>query len=234
MAHFCYYRENPPEKNVFDFGRIFHLAALEPDKLNKAVAIWGGDKRGKAWTEFKEKNSNKTIIKHDEYVQIITMAAAIKAHPIASAIINHQQAEIEQSIFWIDQDTGEKCKCRPDVRIESEGLIADLKGVQSAQPGMFSRACANYGYQYQAPFYLDGAIQATGVEHKHFVFIAVEKEPPHLVAVYEADYEFIEVGRMKYKELLLQYSQCKIENHWPGYGDGIKEISLPRWTVNFE
>lgn len=234
MAHFRYYRENPPERDLFDFGRLFHMATLEPHLFDHAVAVFNGRKQGKAWDNFKEQAKDKVIVKPDEFDQMCAMAQAVEDHPLASAIINHQNAEIEKSVFWYDEQSGEKCKCRPDLRIESESLVADLKGVQSAQPGMFSRACANYGYQFQAPFYLDGVTAATGIEHKHFLFLCVEKDPPHGVMIYEADFEFLEIGRTRYRELLLQYADCKIKNEWPGYPVEIQELSLPVWAKRID
>ena len=233
MQHYIYYRQNPPQKDIFDFGRLFHYATLEPHKFENKVAVYrDGIRRGKAWDAFQESNKDKIIIKPPEYDQIRVMAAAAHNHPLASAIIRHKQAVIEESLFWYDQATGEKCKCRPDIRIQSEGVIADLKGVESADKASFAAACGRY-YQYQPPFYLDGATAAVS-PHDTFIFICVEKEPPHAVAIYQADYEFIEVGRVKYQELLLRYSQCKIENKWPGYPADIQPISLPRWAMNLK
>lgn len=234
MAHFRYYKENPPESAVFDFGRMLHLAVLEPDKFHTNCVYYDGIKRGKAWEAFKAENGDRVILKPDEYQQIIDMANAVDNHKLARAIINHPDAVIEQSACWYDQDTGEKMKCRPDLHIPSEGVIADLKGVKDASAHQFSRACANYGYRFQAPVYLDGLNEATGQEYKHFIFICVEKEPPHLVAIYEADHEFIEVGRMQYKELLREYSQCRIEKRWPGYPEKIQELSLPAWAKQID
>lgn len=230
MAHYVHYRNNPPQKDVFDIGRLFHFAVLEPHKFTANVAVYrDGIRKGKKWDAFNEANADKIIIKPADYDQINYMAGSVQNHPLAMAIINHKQSVIEESIFWNDATTGEKCKCRPDIRIESEGLIADLKGVVNAEKNAFRKACADY-YQFQPPFYLDGASAAIAA-HDTFIFIAVEKEPPYPVAIYQADYEFLEIGRNRYRELLMKYAQCKIENRWPGYSDGIQEISLPRWAT---
>ena len=230
MQHFLWYRQHPPEKDVFNVGRLFHFLVLEPEKFFEQVAVFDGTRRGKKWDAFQEENQNKIIIKPNDFELIKAMAEAVNQHPVASAIVNHKGAAIEESIFWYDPATGEKCKCRPDIRVTSEKLIADLKGVVSARPSAFSKACADYGYQFQAPFYLDGATNAIS-EHDTFLFIVCEKQPPHGVAVYQANYEFIETGRIKYQELLMQYSQCKIENKWPGYPVEIQEIGLPKWAT---
>jgi hypothetical protein len=42
-----------------------------------------------------------------------------------------------------------------------------------------------------------------------FLFVAVEKEAPHAVAVYRADPEVIEVGRKKYRAALQLLKWCQ-------------------------
>jgi hypothetical protein len=48
----------------------------------------------------------------------------------------------------------------------------------------------------------------TGMELP-FLFVAVEKEAPHAVAVYRADPEIIEVGRKKYRAALQLLKWCQ-------------------------
>lgn len=91
------------------------------------------------------------------------------------------------------------------------------------------------GYDIQAAFYVDGIRAVTGMELP-FLFIAVEKEAPHAVAVYRADPEVIEVGRKKYRAALQLLKWCQESESWPAYQPGgeIELISLPRWAANAE
>ena len=230
MQHFIWHRRHPPQKDVFDVGRMLHLLVLEPHKFHDRLAVFDGRRQGKKWEAFKEEHAGKTILKPDDFNLIQRMANAVQQHPVARAIINHKDAVIEESLFWYDPASGEKCKCRPDIRIGSEKLVADLKGVVSAGRPAFSKACAQYGYQYQAPFYLDGATNAMS-EHDTFLFIAVEKQPPHGVQVFQANHEFVETGRIKYQTLLMDYAECKINGRFPGYPEEIQELSLPKWAT---
>jgi len=62
------------------------------------------------------------------------------------------------------------------------------------------------------------------------VFLAIEKEPPHLVAAYELDAMDIELGRTAYRRDLETLRACMESNDWPGYGDGIQSLALPAWA----
>ena len=101
-----------------------------------------------------------------------------------------------------------------------------------ASSGGFSRSIANFGYEIQAAFYVDGIRAVTGMELP-FLFVAVEKEAPHAVAVYRADPEVIEVGRKKYRAALQLLKWCQESGSWPAYQPGgeIELISLPRWAA---
>ena len=56
------------------FGKAFHTVVLEPEKIEKEIAIFDGKiKRGKAWEEFQSSNEGKTIITESEYNKIILM-----------------------------------------------------------------------------------------------------------------------------------------------------------------
>jgi len=75
----------------------------------------------------------------------------------------------------------------------------------------------------------------TGMELP-FLFVAVEKDAPHAVAVYRADPDVIEIGRKKYRAALQLLKWCQATGNWPAYQPGgeIELISLPRWAANTE
>jgi hypothetical protein len=111
-------------------------------------------------------------------------------------------------------------------------LLVDLKTTQDASPAAFSKACANFRYHIQAALYLDVVNAHFGAQvYKNFLFIAVEKSPPHQLAIYFADQEMIDIGRREYRADLATYQTCMEYESWPGYGAGeIQPISLPVWA----
>jgi hypothetical protein len=69
------------------------------------------------------------------------------------------------------------------------------------------------------------------LEARHFVNIAVEKEPPYAVALYRIDEDSILRGANQLKQLKALYAECLKTNTWPAYGDKVRDISLPEWSA---
>jgi hypothetical protein len=98
----------------------------------------------------------------------LNMADAVRQHPYAAALLADGKAE--QSFWWDDKATGQRCKCRPDWYQGT--TIVDLKTCQDASANSFARACATFAYHTQAAHYLNGTFA------DRFVFVAVEKTYP--------------------------------------------------------
>ncbi len=119
------------------------------------------------------------------------------------------------------------------------GFIVDVKTTASAAPDEFSRSTWRYGYHRQAAFYLDGC-KAAGLDVRRFVFLAIEKDAPHLVAAYELDAMDVELGRTAYRRDLATLAACMEAeargepDAWPGYGEAIQPLALPRWAYEQE
>lgn len=221
------------ETPAMRIGSIFHGMILEPERVKIAVAPVC-DKRtkdGKAtWEAFCIENAGAEIVTADEGEMLNGMAASIKAHPAASALLAGA-GTAEGSCFWFDERSGELCRCRPDFYREDLGIVVDLKSTEDASPKEFARSIANYRYHMQSAFYQDGVEAATGDFIKGFVFVAVEKRPPYAVAVYQLDMQGVEAGRVEYKRLLLDLADCKAAKKFPGYSDRIETISMPAWSI---
>lgn len=65
------------------------------------------------------------------------------------------------------------------------------------------------------------------------IFIAVEKEPPYNVELYELDDEAIEAGRQEYLKDIETYKECLKTDTWHGYTteQKINILSLPAWAL---
>ena len=137
----------------------------------------------------------------------------------------------EKTIIWDDLATGAPCKARPDFVTQRMGstFIVDLKTTEDASPRGFSRSAYKYRYHVQAAFYLDGYEQAHGVTPEAFIFIAVEKNPPYLVACYIYGPEDLSLARETYRANLATYLECRNSNSWPGYPEIINPLELPNY-----
>lgn len=217
-----------------DFGSAAHTAILEPEIFEKAYTVAPeGNKNSNVYKDAAAYllNQGFTLLNRDEYEAILRIRDCAERHPIVRKL--RQDAAVEQSAYWIDEETGELCRVRPDVYSRKNRLIGDIKTSKSAAHDSFARDVANYGYHVQEPFYSDGWQLAGGGDVDGFAFVVVEKEPPYLFAVYELDPDSVEEGRQIYRTALKIYAECRKTNHWPGYADKVQELRLPKWAFRF-
>jgi hypothetical protein len=135
----------------------------------------------------------------------------------------------EASCFWIDEATGVKRRMRTDRLVAGMNLILDLKTGIDVSPDGFARAVANFGYHRQAAYYIDGMRAITG-EDWRMAFVGVEKDAPHLVAVYVLTDAAVEQGRQENAAGLVTAARCIESGEWPGYSDQVVALDLPRWA----
>lgn len=232
---FRWERDHPVYKDVFDFGQAAHRQVLGAgyDIDVHAFPDW----RTKAAKEAKEQsraNGSVPLLTAD-WETIQAMAAAIRAHPIASALLDPARGgQPEQSLIWRDAQTPVTLRCRldwlPPVPESGRMILPDYKTSADARRPAFSRSVANFGYHQQHAFYVDGVSAVLGVDDPAFVFIAQEREPPYLVAVYELDPYAVTIGRERNRRAVDLYLECRSTGVWPGYSNEVETISLPRWA----
>lgn len=192
-----------------------------------AITLWSDIK-----AEWMANNGHRDILEPEQWDQLHSMREAVMAHPAARALML-KPGKAEQSVYWIDKETGELCRCRPDKWTE-DGIIVDLKSTEDASLEGFGKSIANWRYHVQAPFYMDG-VAAVGRPARAFVFIAVEKTACVVegqakgVGVYILDENSNALGRAEYRADLAKYAECKAANAWPCYGDKIQTIGVPQW-----
>lgn len=219
-----------------ELGTAAHAIILEPHVFDESYVLAPKfDRRTKegkaAAAAFEDENAGKICLLQETWDQLFAMAAAVNAHPAAGSLLTSCPGEAEKSVYWIDATTGVLCRCRPDWW-RDDNVIVDLKTTEDASQEGFAKSIANWRYDVQAAYYLDGVQQATGKRPKAFVFIAVEKKPPYGVGVYVLDSESLDLGRAQYQHDLRIYAECVRTGVWPGYGDKIQTISLPAWHAN--
>jgi hypothetical protein len=205
-------------------GTAVHTAILEPHLWDQQYAVAPQIRRGtKAWAEFEQQAEGKTLLKQEDADLVRRMADAVHKHPASSFLLT-LPGQVEQTIRWTDEDTGLDCKCRPDWLSQDSQLVVDVKTTEDASPRGFAMSCAKFRYHVQAHWY-----QRPFPEAEQFLFIAVEKQPPYLVAVYAATPEMVSAGQRRADEDLRLISACKASGEWPGYSTEIQPLYLPAW-----
>ena len=235
---FKYYREHPEEPTPsLIFGQLFHAMALTPDTVWEQFAVMPNvDRRTKAgkeaFTEFEASAEGKTIVTPDMVEQVTAMCEALNNNEFAKKLL---KGEKEKPFFWVDEMTGEECKCRADVLTEvGENLIiVDLKSADCAETEAFMKSAIKYGYDFQSAMYSEGVKINTGREPL-FVFIVVEKKPPYAINILQADKLLILRGYDLFREYLGIYHECKESGNWWGYlgrYNQINNLGLPAWLA---
>jgi hypothetical protein len=163
------------------------------------------------------------------------MAEAVLTHPFARAILE-TEGDAEQSAWWVDEaDDGTEVQCRARfdyVTTTNAGMpaVVDLKTTgKSAAPTAFARSAVDFGYDLQAAWYSHGFEVITG-QSPAFLFIVVEKDAPHLVAVHALDEFFLERGERLRRNAINTYAACRAADEWPAHGDDLHILTPPRWA----
>jgi hypothetical protein len=220
-------RRLPDETSVeFDIGTAAHLAVLEPALFEaRTVLIPQDNYRTKQAQELRDHaySTGRTPLLPKHFNTVQRIKDAIHAHPLARALLTGGQAE---TVYEWSTD-GVACKLRADY-LAGEAMV-DLKTAESAHPRAFAAAAFRLGYHQRAAWYLDGA-QANALPCTRYVFVAVEKDPPHLVALYELDERAVEHGRLLNGKAIEVFKACREANAWPGYARGVATIALPTYA----
>ena len=180
------------------------------------ICVWGD-------AEFEAKAEGKTIVSVDMIEQAAAMCEALNKNEFVKKLL---KGEKEKPIFWVDEMTGEECKCRIDVLTEvGENLIiVDLKSTDNAETEAFMRSAIKYGYDLQSAMYGEGVKANTGREPL-FVFVAIEKKPPYAINILQADKLLIRRGYDHFREYLGIYHDCKTTDNWSGYLGKLNQIN---------
>jgi len=234
LASLTTVRKETPAMRI---GSLFHGLVLEPERVRIAVApvCDKRTKEGKAiWEAFCAENGGPDletqIVTADEGEMLQGMVASVRAHPAASRLLSGPGIA-EGSAWWVDEQSGELCRCRPDKYRQDLGIIVDLKSTEDASLDGFTRSVAKYRYAMQAAFYSDGIEAATFKPVNGFAFVAVEKTAPYAVQCFVLDSQSLEAGRVTYMNLLMTLADCKHDGKFPAYSDAIETLSLPNWAL---
>lgn len=217
---------------AMQIGTAIHCAILEPEKFSEQY-ILAADIKSKASKEYKDmvkENPNSEILTGSDVVNITGMQQAVMSNDAARELLE-LAGWCEVSGFHADQETGIKLRHRFDKLTEC-GIGIDLKKTQSVSPDELSKTICKYGYDMQDSLYSDAYKAIEGHSLSAFYFIFVEEKYPHQVAVVYLDDVSKQVGRDKYRDLLVDY--CFYTNnkcHASKNNSPIEMISLPEWEL---
>ena len=235
-AHLVAYRAEerpvtPQRQRIFDIGTATHTAILEPHLFGKTVAVRPpGNANSNAFKETKAamlaEQPALVLLTEKDYRMVGEMSQAVHAHPTAGPLVLACQSEV--SAIWTDAETGIRCRGRADAWVPKVNIIGDLKTTKNAARELFRRDVFNYGYYLQAAYYLRGWA-ALGHTDVSYVVVAIEKDPPYAVAVYEFDSLWLAAAEEEINALLALYQACLATDCWPAYDDNVISLFAAGW-----
>lgn len=242
-AHFLHQltAEEEEQSDALVVGDALHVSVFEPESFARRFAIWNGGRRfGKEWETFCDANKSRSILTTQQAEQVRTIAKAVRSDATAQKYVTGGRGEV--TIQWSQTlpafagmpETRIDCKARIDF-IANAGALVDLKSTKDASPDAFGRQAWTLGYFAQCAWYRDGYEAATG-QRLPFKLVAVEKNEPFVVQVYNVPDAVLDLGREHYRNLLQRYVLCRSESRWPGYAadGGELELTLPKRALPFD
>lgn len=201
------------------FGSALHLRLLEPDKYSERMV----EQNLKT-----PKREDRIIYLHKESIdEIEEMARAAESNQIVRNLLGGGKKEV--SIFWESDSAYVRCKGKMDLLDDRNRVIIDFKRCKDASYDGFSKQAASLKYHWQAYWYAEGMRSITGNEYR-FIFVCIEPAPAYGVALYMISRQDMEKAQAQIEPLIMQYSYCRSEDHWPSYPDNIQDLYLPKWA----
>lgn len=212
-----------------DFAKHF---AIQPEKYQDKEGVqkkWNNN--ANVCSEWKEANEKlgKTVLKSEIVKHIYGIKDALTNHPAVQAGI--LSGAVEQSMFWVDAETGITERARPDV-IPNDLDFADLKITKSVSDKSIQNSMRDYRYDIQGAVVDEGCRKLFGAPLKSFTLVMVEGTPPYsvrlVVMTWDEVTEITDTGEVIRNPSPLQYGRdCMIlarqrfkrawdSGYWPG------------------
>jgi PDDEXK-like domain of unknown function (DUF3799) len=212
---------NEDTRQVFQFGKAAHRTVLGvgPDIVYVAADSWrtkaAKDKRAQA-----EARGAVALLEETRGV-IEAMVAALRAHPLASALFS--EGRPEQSLYFQDPESAVMLRGRLDwlrpPAVTGRYLIVDYKTADSADPEVFGRKAIDYAYHLSAQWYRRLVMGLGLADDPAFLHVVQEKEPPYLVTVCQIPGEALRIADRINRRAINRYAECQAADTWPGYSD---------------
>lgn len=220
------------ETTAMLIGSAAHTLTFEPHKADE-IWEWAGRRAGKEYNEFKASAdaAGAIILNTAEYDKVHRLAEAVRANTAAAELLSGDLV-CEASVLTQDALTGVEMRARPDGWRKDIACLLDLKTTIDPSPEGFARQAANLGYHIQESFYRR-VMELDGHEVDRFIFIAVGKDAPYKVGIYELDAESLNEGDAAVQYALEQYAIAQANNEWTyDYGE-LMTIRIPPFSFKF-
>jgi len=214
-------REDTP---AMRWGRLIHLAILEPVKLARLPQWEGGKRAGKAWDAFVEESGGGEYLMPGELGKLETITAETR-RPLATM---PPIVQTEVTVNWADPICLD-CTARIDALLKGGGFL-ELKSSKSIQKDAFLSNAYKLGYHLQLGWYHHG-LEVTERAGQVRVLL-VESVKPYKCACYDVSPELLRKGYEQAQAIAAAYRACESVNQFPGpYDDVTLQYELPAYAL---
>ena len=226
---------SPTKSSALIMGGCTHAMVLEPESIQyeydvKPAFIDGSGPRTNAYKEAfaleQEERPGIRWLTASEWDTCSAMAESALENPVLRDYLSDVDSVAEGTGFF--ELEGAKCKVRPDLYSPNAEVIVDLKTTYDASEMGFRKSVRNFGYGFQAAWYLTG-MRLLGLKARNLIFVAVEKEPPHATASYALTISEIERRVPDMQRACRLWAECTSSGVWPGYADDVRTLDLSQW-----
>lgn len=140
-------------------------------------------------------------------------------------LLSQKSGYSELSGFWIDPDTGVKCKFRPDYINFNLLFLLDWKTTKDISLTGWPKEIANYGYDISASFYMEGFYQVFGLLIKEFIHVVFANTPPFETRIKPLGYKSKQAGREFFKKCLRMIATREDNNQ------DFQITEMPNWAI---
>ena len=220
---------------VMAIGTATHCKVLEGEETFSASFIQKPDnikltsKEGRDW---KEANKKKTILSNDgmyrQWDCVMGMSERLRELEWFNPDQEDYRKYNEVSIYWDYDDI--RCKARLDrvLVLEDEVIVVDLKTTDSVNVDKFQSKLVDLGYDFQAGWYA-AAAEAVYGKPARFIFVAVERNAPYTVDMFEVPDFMLEEAKRKNDLAMSILKECKRTGEYPAPQPSLKKLDYPRW-----
>jgi hypothetical protein len=249
-AKYDYWVRHPrPTTETFDLGHAAHhmVLGIGPELVDVGFDTWKPTGKGNVTylnAMIEEIRAREAIpLRSQDFDRVMAMAAALRAHPEAAALLDPARGRPEQAIFWTetvhwqDRNRPEEMheaviwrRCLidwlPDAPAQGRLIVPDYKTTDTAHQNTWARTHVNrWGYHMQDQWITEGLQRLLGVEVA-VIFILQEKDPPYLVSIAQLPGDAKEVGRARNWAALEIFAECRRTDRWPSYPT-FETVSIP-------
>lgn len=203
-SHFMRYL-NRKEESIphLDLGTAVHCAILEPERfrqeyipipVSRADIFHPEDLR----LIQSEQKRQVRFLTESQMNTVTGILQQLERRPEIVELLKTGKAE--SSIFWQDEETGIRCKIRPDLLILPD-LMLELKTTFDPSVAVFQRTSLMQFYHLAAAMYREGVAQVSGC-HPSYMFVVACRFPPYTVETFVPSPVMLDKGKALFREAL--------------------------------